>query len=227
MIARWLADTPAGFRFSFKAPQRITHFQRLKDSADTLAEFFDALKPVAAAGKLGLVLFQLPPNFKPDLPRLRSFLAAAPFRRRHAPPVAFEFRHPGWFSDDVAALLGKRNAAFCIADTDELKTPELHTASTHTCFRLRRSGGYTPAEIRAFSKRFAALTPARDVFVYLRHEDEPTVALNAAALLGSAKKAARCASPPRPSIRAGGWPTATCKPSSATFSPGRTTFRRP
>jgi uncharacterized protein YecE (DUF72 family) len=191
MIARWLAETPAGFRFSFKAPQRITHFQRLNDSGRTLAEFFDAIKPVAAAGKLGLILFQLPLNFKPGLPRLRRFLAAAPFRRRNLPPIAFEFRHPGWFTDETAALLARRNAAFCIAETDELKTPELHTASGHTCFRLRRSGGYTRAEISAFRKRFAALASVRDVYVYFRHEDEPAGALNAAALLGSAKKVAR------------------------------------
>jgi uncharacterized protein YecE (DUF72 family) len=187
MIARWLAETPPGFRFSFKAPQRITHFQRLRDSASTLAEFFDALKPVAAAGKLGLVLFQLPPNFKPDLPRLRSFLASAPFRRRNAPPIAFQFRHAGWFTEETAAVLTRRNAAFCIAETDELSTPELHTAATHTCFRLRRSGGCTPTQIQAFRKRFAALTPVRDLYVYFRHEDEPTGALNAAAL----RKAAR------------------------------------
>jgi len=187
MIARWLAETPGGFRFSFKAPQRITHFQRLNDCSALLAEFFDALKPVASAGKLGLILFQLPPNFKPDLPRLRSFLAAAPFRRRSVPPIAFEFRHPGWFTDETSALLARRNAAFCIAETDELKTPELHTASGHTCFRLRRSGGYTPAEIAVFRKRFAALTSVRDVYVYFRHEHEPTGALNAAALLKVAR----------------------------------------
>jgi uncharacterized protein YecE (DUF72 family) len=175
IVSRWLADTPAGFRFSFKAPQRITHFQRLQDCSAPLTEFFDA-------GKLGLVLFQLPPNFKPDLPRLRSFLAAPAFRRRNTPPIAFEFRHPGWFSDEVAALLRKRNAAYCIAETDELNTPEVHTAATHTCFRLRRGGGYTAAEIAAFAGRFRALAADRDVYIYFRHEDEPTGALNACAL---------------------------------------------
>ena len=182
IVARWLADTPANFRFSFKAPQRITHFARLVDCDALLAEFFDTLKPVAAAGKLGLVLFQLPPNFKPDLARLRSFLASPAFRRCNAPPIAFEFRHPGWFSDEVAALLRQRNAAFCIAETDDLTTPEVHTAATHTCFRLRRAGGYSAPEIAAFADRFRALAADRDVYIYFRHEDEPTGALNACAL---------------------------------------------
>jgi uncharacterized protein DUF72 len=34
MLAGWLAASSAGFRFSFKAPQRITHILRLKDCSD-------------------------------------------------------------------------------------------------------------------------------------------------------------------------------------------------
>jgi uncharacterized protein YecE (DUF72 family) len=184
VVARWLADTPSDFRFSFKAPQRITHFSRLVDCASLLAEFLDSLKPVAAAGRLGLILFQLPPNFQPDLPRLRSFLTSPAFRRKNSPRIAFEFRHPGWFTDATAAVLRQRDAAFCITETDDLTTPELHTAPTHTSFRLRRTGGYTAEEVAAFGTRFRALAAAgRDVFVYFRHEDEPTGALNASALL--------------------------------------------
>ncbi len=179
----WLDQTGPEFRFSFKAPQRITHFNRLRESHDAVAEFFDSLKPAAAAGQLGMVLFQLPPNFKADLPRLREFLAAPAFRRKSAPPSAFEFRHPSWFSEEIYALLRRRNAALCIAETDDLTTPEVHTAAGHTFFRLRRAGGYKPDEIVAFAERFRKLAQDRDVYVYFRHEDEPTGALNAAALI--------------------------------------------
>ncbi len=185
-LARWLAEVPAGFRFSFKAPQRITHFNRLRDSHAAVAEFFDALKPFARAGSLGLALFQLPPNFKLDLERLRSFLAAPAFRRASAPRIAFEFRHPSWFIPETEALLRRRDAAFCIAETDELSTPEVHTARTHTSFRLRRAGGYKPEEIAAFAERFRSLALERDVFVYFKHEDEPTGALNATSFLQQA-----------------------------------------
>ena len=181
-------QTGDGFRFSFKAPQRITHFSRLRDCDTHLADFFTALKPAATAAKLGLVLFQLPPNFKADLPRLRTFLAAPAFRRRDAPPIAFEFRHPSWFVPETEAILRKRDAAFCIAETDDLTTPEIHTAATHACFRLRHSGGYTSRKIAAFAERFLTLAQARDVFVYFRHEDEPTGALNASTFLRKASK---------------------------------------
>ena len=178
----WLEETGSNFRFSFKAPQRITHFNRLRDSHVAVGEFFSALKPAATAGKLGLVLFQLPPNFKADLARLSDFLAAPAFRRKAAPQVAFEFRHPSWFCDETYALLRKRNAALCIADTDDLKTPEVHTATGHTCFRLRRAGGYKPRQIAALAERFRALAQERDVYAYFRHEEHPTGALNAVAL---------------------------------------------
>ena len=178
----WLDQTGLGFRFSFKAPQRITHFNRLRESHAQVASFFDSLEPAAAAAKLGLVLFQLPPNFKADLPRLRDFLAAPAFRRINAPAIAFEFRHDSWFSQPTYALLRECNAALCIAETDDLTSPEVHTAATHTCFRLRRAGGYNPDEIAAFAERFRLLAADRDVYIYFRHEDQPTGALNASAL---------------------------------------------
>ena len=179
----WLDQAGPGFRFSFKAPQRITHSSRLRESHDAVAEFFDALKPATDAGKLGLVLFQLPPNFKADVGRLRSFLAAPAFRRKSSPAIAFEFRHDSWFTEETYAVLRARNAALCIAETDDLTTPEVHTATGHTCFRLRRAGGYAPQQIAAFARRFEVLAKDRDVYAYFRHEDEPTGALNAAALL--------------------------------------------
>jgi uncharacterized protein YecE (DUF72 family) len=185
MLADWLAATPAGFRFSFKAPQRITHFKRLRECEADLTQFVTALDPVREAGKLGLLLFQLPPNFKADAVRLREFLDSPILTSTSAAPLAFEFRHESWFTPEIEAILGDHNAAFCIAESDDLATPEVHPTATHTSFRLRRNGGYKPAEIAAFAKKFIALAATRDVYVYFKHEDEPTGALNAVALLKS------------------------------------------
>jgi uncharacterized protein YecE (DUF72 family) len=190
-LTEWLAQVGPGFRFSFKAPQRITHFSRLRDCDEHVAEFFRFVAPAAAAGKLGLVLFQLPPNFKADLPRLRTFLAAPAFRVAGAPPIAFEFRHESWFSPEAEALLREHDAALCIAETEDFVSPEIHSAVGHSCFRLRRSGGYKPREITAFATRLLALTKDRDVYVYFKHEDESTGALNASAFLRSAVTRAR------------------------------------
>ncbi len=183
----WLAQTPAGFRFSFKAPQQITHFKRLRECEEQVKEFLDVLKPVQRAGKLGLLLFQLPPNFKADADRLREFLNVPALK---GAPIAFEFRHQSWFAPEIEALLRKRGAAFCIAESDDLATPEVHTAASHTSFRLRRNGGYNAAEIADFARRFVKLAVDRDVYVYFKHEDTPTGALNGVALLQDAIAAA-------------------------------------
>lgn len=189
VVEEWLGAVPDGFRFSFKAPQRITHFNRLNECEDALAEFLGLLDPVREAGKLGLVLFQLPPNFKTDVERLREFLGAAALRG--APPLAFEFRNEDWFTPEVEAVLRDHNVALCIAESDDLASPEMHPASAHTSFRLRRDGGYKKRELAAFAERFLELAKTRDVYVYFKHEDEPTGAKNGVALLQYAMKAWR------------------------------------
>jgi len=182
-LAGWLAATPAGFRFSFKAPQRITHFSRLRDCHEIVGRFIDVLEPIRTQGKLGPLLFQLPPNFKADPALLADFLSAPALTGPAAPLAAFEFRHESLFSEETYAVLRLHNAALCIAESDDLKTPEVQCARTHACYRLRCSGGYSDQDIAAFAERFSTLAADRDVFVYFKHEDEPTGALNAVAFL--------------------------------------------
>ncbi len=180
----WLDATPEGFRFSFKAPQRITHFQRLRDSRETVAEFVAALQPARLAGKLGPLLFQLPPNFAADAAVLAKFLKTPALKKVQ---VAFEFRHASWFSDATYEVLRRHNAALCVAESDDLATPDVATADFR-CYRLRRNGGYSAKQITAFAASFTTLTKEGEVFSYFKHEDEPTGALNALALLRAANK---------------------------------------
>ncbi len=48
MLERWAEQTPAHFRFALKAPQRITHFARLRNSAETIGFFAET---AAALGR--------------------------------------------------------------------------------------------------------------------------------------------------------------------------------
>ena len=185
MLEGWLGAAPEGFRFSFKAPQRITHFSRLQDCAAAVQQFVSSMEPVRQAGKLGVLLFQLPPNFKADLQRLGELLQT-PALTSQRTPIAFEFRHESWFTEECYALLRGHDAALCVAESDDLTTPEVHPASGHICFRLRRNGGYTPAELRRTAERLLLLSQRRDVYVYFKHEDEPTGALNAQSFLREA-----------------------------------------
>lgn len=186
MIADWLAATEPGiaghdFRFSFKAPQRITHILRLKHAAADVEAFVASLAPVRQARRLGALLFQLPPNFKADLDRLSAFLDDCPRGQR----IAFEFRHESWFAEPnlsaLEALLRKHKAALCAAESDELTSPDLATAD-FACYRLRRSE-YSEAELAAVRTRLLDKARHGDVYAYFKHEDEPDGALRATAVL--------------------------------------------
>jgi uncharacterized protein YecE (DUF72 family) len=168
VLEDWASRVPADFRFVLKASRQITHLKRLKEQAP-----LDYLLQTSAAlgEKRGPFLFQLPPNMKQDLERLRAFLAWLPANVR----AAFEFRHESWHDDAVFAALRERNAALCIAQTEEeegaVQTPFVATADW-AYLRLRKVA-YGPGELEAWAARVRE--PAwSDVFVFFKHEDEGT-----------------------------------------------------
>jgi len=164
LLTGWAALVPPGFRFAPKAPQQITHRQRLLGSADSAALFW---KTVGVLGdRLGPALFQLPPNMKKDLARLTDFLALLPAGAR----AAFEFRHESWFADDVYAALSDRGAALCIAEAEELKTPSVITAGWGY-LRLRRMD-YDDAAVATWTAWLREQQGKwSEAYVYFKHED--------------------------------------------------------
>ena len=166
-LTNWSAATPEQFRFSLKAPQEITHFRQLRDCADVLGRFCEALKTLGE--KLGPVLFQLPPFLKNDNGLLKEFLATLPAGLQGA----FEFRHDSWFNDKTFAALKSKNIALCIADTEELSTPVVATAD-YDYFRLRNPA-YTKKDIAHWAKIIDGQRKnSKDSYVYFKHEDAGT-----------------------------------------------------
>jgi uncharacterized protein YecE (DUF72 family) len=164
-IAGWDEGTPAGFRFALKVPQRITHIARLRDVAEPFRYLLDTVAALGA--KLGPLLLQLPPNFRKDAGRLDACLALVPPSVR----LAAEFRHASWFDDDVYGILRTRNAALCIADTEEGTTPRVVTAD-FGYLRLR-DRAYGPEELASWAQ-MAVRPEWRDAFVYFKHEESGT-----------------------------------------------------
>lgn len=163
-IERWSSETPDGFRFSLKAPQRVTHFAKLRNCGEVMRIFAEAVEGLDA--KIGPVLFQLPPAFKKNSAALREFLASLPKGMR----AAFEFRNESWFADDTYAVLSEHNAALCIAESEELATPRVVTAD-FGYLRLRRLD-YTAAAIKAWAKFLDDQTKTwSEAFVYFKHEE--------------------------------------------------------
>ena len=164
-VASWDAETPSGFCFALKAPQRITHILRLKDVDDPLRYFLDTARTLGS--KLGPILFQFPPNFKKDLARLGDLLARLPGDLR----FAFEFRHESWHADDLYEQLERRNAALCIADSEKGTTPLVATAD-FGYLRLRDEG-YSDAGLAEWSRNVKQLESALEghPYVYFKHEE--------------------------------------------------------
>lgn len=177
-IQKWINETPASFRFGIKAHQVITHIKRLKGTEDFLPRFLSTIEPLAAAQKLGPVLFQLPPNLKADAGLLEEFLRILP----RSVPSAFEFRHDSWFADPIFDLLRKHNRALCVAETEERSTPDVITAD-FAYYRYRKPE-YSVQERQAMVGRIREhMDQGRDVFAYFKHEETPQGALYAAEVL--------------------------------------------
>jgi len=164
VLEGWAAEVPESFKFVIKAPQRITHIQRLKETADSVSYL---LKVTAVLKqRLGPLLFQLPPYLKKDLPRLREFMAQLPAD----PPCAFEFRHESWFDEEVFSLLREHRSSLCIAESEEgVEVPFVSTADWGY-MRLRRPD-YDDADLTAHIDRIRK-QGWKEAFIFFKHEDE-------------------------------------------------------
>jgi len=164
VLENWAAEVPAAFKFVLKASQRITHFQRLKDAGDSLSY----LLKVAGVLKerLGPLLFQLPPHFKKDLPRLREFLALLPSEAI----AAFEFRDQSWFDEEIFDLLRKHRVALCIAEAEDGVEVPFVSTTDWGYLRLRRPD-YGDAELMTWVEKVREKN-WQNAFIFFKHEDE-------------------------------------------------------
>jgi uncharacterized protein YecE (DUF72 family) len=163
MLEGWTAKTPPDFRFALKAPQRITHLARLRETGETLDYFIQTAD--ALGQRLGPVLFQLPPDLTRDDALLGNFVAQID-RRVHA---AFEFRHPSWFAAPVFETMRAASAALCIAETEKLASP-IEATARHVYLRLRKESYDEPA-LREWARHISILAAAADeIFIYFKHE---------------------------------------------------------
>jgi uncharacterized protein YecE (DUF72 family) len=179
-LEEWVRATPDGFIFSVKAHMKLTHVFRLKNCESFAEIFFKAIDPLRVVGRLGPVLFQLPPNLKCDVALLESFLNLLPADIRYA----FEFRNTTWLEPPVFELLKRKRICLCVAESDKLVVPEVLTAD-FVYFRLRKPE-YSPEDRGEIADRVRSLVQdGRDVFVYFKHEESPAGALYAEELLGA------------------------------------------
>lgn len=166
ILAAWAGQTPTGFRFAIKAPQQITHRRRLTNAEAEVRELVE--RSAVFRRKRGPLFFQLPPNFKKDVPRLDAFLKLLKGKLA----IAFEFRHPTWFDEEVAACLRAHGVARVLADAEELPKSTLVATTDWGYLRLRREN-YTDAALRKWIGQIRS-QPWKEAYVFFKHEETGT-----------------------------------------------------
>ena len=162
VLQDWASRVPDGFTFAIKASQRITHYARLKPDAASALGFL-LQNTSTLGGKLGPILFQLPPNLQKNMERLQGFLALLPPERR----FTIEFRHESWFDDETYDALRAHDVALCVAESEEFTGVQVSTASWGY-LRLHRQD-YDDTMLETW-QRYVVGQPWKDTFVFFKHD---------------------------------------------------------
>ncbi|MBV8572482.1 MAG: DUF72 domain-containing protein [Acidobacteriaceae bacterium] len=175
---KWISNTPDGFLFLPKAHMKITHSLKLQNADEFTRVFLESLEPLAAAQRLGPILFQLPPSMQVNATVLGEFLRCLPKNVR----AAFEFRNASWFSEPIYHVLRDANACLCLAENENLETPHVITAD-FVYLRLRKPE-YTESELSSIGCRLQQYRSNHyPTYAIFKHEETPAGALNAERML--------------------------------------------
>lgn len=170
----WREQTPSGFLFAVKASRFITHIKRLEQVEEPLQNLWSSVRGLA--GKLGPLLFQLPPSLIYSRERLESFLSAW---RQQPQGSSFrgvlEVRHPSWLCEQCYLLLSEAGFALCLSDWPELS---VEGPSTADFVFVRRHGpgelyssSYTPIQLESDARRIREwCDQGKEVFIYFNND---------------------------------------------------------
>lgn len=180
----WYEESEENFSFAVKGSRYITHIKRLTDVESSLSRFFG---PVAELQeKLKVVLWQFPPQFRIDLPRLEIFLdQLAQYHTRHT----LEFRNDSWLDDKVVELCKNRNVSLCMADhppfLDKLPVTSDFVYIRRHGMQGSYNGFYSHEALEKDAARIRShLDRGLDVFIYFNNDIGGAAPQNAVELTG-------------------------------------------
>jgi uncharacterized protein YecE (DUF72 family) len=166
--ARWAAAVPDDFRFAVKVIRVVSHYRRLRGTAEPMAAFLEQASLLGP--RLGPLLVQLPPQFHLDQRALEAFLAELPRSYRWV----LEVRHPSWQVPAVYQALAAAGVALCVPVGGRVQ-PDLVTTAAFTYLRMHQGqaagGGFAHEELNGWARRVRAVARSgRDVFVYFNND---------------------------------------------------------
>jgi uncharacterized protein YecE (DUF72 family) len=181
-VQGWVEQTPDDFVFAVKMSRYVTHVKRLRELPPSIELFYSRIAPLVESGKLGPMLWQLPPTFRRNDDRLADALALLP-KGEHA----FEFRHPSWFVPEVTELLRAHGVALVIADRPEIHSFQSHELTTDWTFirfhwgSRGRRGNYSETELKEWAHRIRSW-PVTHSYIYFNNDWEGFAPRNASQL---------------------------------------------
>lgn len=153
VFAGWKRRAPAGFVFAVKASRYLTHIRRLREPTEPLERLWSRAR--ALEDRLGPVLYQLPPRWRPNPERLASFLAALP-----ESPQVLEFRDAAWYRPDILAMVDEAEVAVCLHDMPGSSPPARRVGPlVYVRFHgagAKYAGRYSSQRLSAWAGRMAA-----------------------------------------------------------------------
>mgnify|MGYP006286029843 CR=1 FL=1 len=182
-LIHWAEKTREDFKFAMKANRYITHMKKLNEPEEALEKMFGRFDVIS--GKIAVILFQLPPNWKANAERLKDFFGLLPDDHKYT----IEFRNESWYDDEIYDVLKQQNAALCIHDIDGKLTPAELTAD-FTYIRLhgpnkRYEGSYSDEQLSEWKDRIENfLQETNEVFCYFNNDTNANAPINAEKLNG-------------------------------------------
>ncbi len=177
-ISKWLAATPATFRFVVKAQRGASWRAFRGDATESVPWLTSAYAPFGE--RLRCVLLRVDDTTQRDDEALARLLDAWPPDLA----LALELRHQSWQDDAVHDQLRARGVALVTTDADDLDDPPIIRRTGPLLYlRLRRSS-YSPRDLDDWAARLTPfLEDGVDACVFLRHDTDGTSALTAESLL--------------------------------------------
>jgi uncharacterized protein YecE (DUF72 family) len=165
------------FHFAVKASRYITHLKKLQHVEAGVTRLIAAAEGLG--NRLGPFLYQLPPNWRANAPRLEQFIALLPRQYR----AAFEFRDPSWFQPEILHILNAAGCALVIAIGGPCPTPlDIPLTGPFHYFRFHHGASsisFSDAELAFWARRIAAAAENHDVYVYFNNDVEGYAITNA------------------------------------------------
>lgn len=188
-IESWHDVAPCRFRYAMKGSRYITHVLRLVDAEEAVGNFVDRVSGLGAL--LGVVLWQLPPDFEADLDVLDAFLAILPGGIRHA----VEFRHGSWIGEETFDLLERHGAALVCVSSEDMPAERRATADfVYARFHGRETGcdhDYTDGDLEPWAGFLAEQSrEGRDGYAFFNNDAHGNAPRDAKTLIGMLGEAA-------------------------------------